>query len=66
MVINEIKSIKKEMVKLKNYDIELGHIDADELLLDLMGLLANECDDQVKDLVLEIIHEFNDLDKWYA
>lgn len=55
------EEILKEMISLYSECSEIGHIKADDLLLELIVTPIGDPEVRVK-----IVHAFNKLNKWYA
>ena len=56
----------EQMESCKNADEELGHINADGLLCELVKLLASQMDSEVQQKVEAILEVYGWLDKWYS
>lgn len=61
-----IQSLLDDMISADNYDTESAHSEADDILIRLIGLLANSLSDEDKASVKAIIAHYEAMDKWYA
>ena len=61
-----IQSLLDDMISADNYDTESAHSKADDILIQLIGLLANYLSDEDKVSIKAIIDHYETMDKWYA
>lgn len=64
---NRLIAIRGEMSTLVGpTDIEIAHAEADDLLVEVVKLLASRDNAGVQQVVADILAAYESIDKWYA